>query len=110
MKRALTRSVSILLLVGVLGSVQAGEHMKKVGTISGAVLEVVQVAIPKLREKQLNPDDYEVSVFETDSSFVVLFDDPNRPAGQRGSTEKVPAFEVEIAKADRRVVRANFVR
>lgn len=84
--------------------------MKEVGSISGAALAVIQAATPKLEEHDLKLENYTVSVFETDSSYLVLFTDPKRPADQRGSTTGLIGFEVEVSKAGLQVTRANFVR
>ena len=84
--------------------------MKQIDSMRGTVLQVVQAALPKFEEKGLKLDEYIVSVFEQESSFIVVFDDPERPVGQRGSTTNVMAFEVEITKQGLQAVRANFVR
>ena len=84
--------------------------MKRIDSISGASLKVIEAALPKFEEQGMKLDKYAVSVFEQESSFLVVFDDPNRPASQRGSTTTVIGYEVEVSKQGLRVVRSNFVR
>lgn len=84
--------------------------MEPSDSILGTTLKVIQAAMPRFEEQGLKLNKYVVSVFEQESSFIVVFDDPKRPAGQRGSTPDVTAFEVEIKKQGLQVVRANFVR
>ncbi len=100
----------MVMLCAVAFRVEAGETMKPIGSISGTALRVIQAATPLLQENGLHLEHYLVSVFEEDSSYVVVFDDPNRPKGQRGSTASVQAFEVEVSKIEFRVIHAHFVR
>jgi hypothetical protein len=44
------------------------------------MLQVVRAALPKFEAQELPLDRYEVSVFQQESSFIVLFDDPERGA------------------------------
>jgi len=73
-------------------------------------MAVVRAALPKFDEQGLKLEQYKISVFAQESSFLVVFDDTERPHGQRGSTSSVIAFEVEISKKGLKVTRANFVR
>ena len=84
--------------------------MELIDSIRGTALQVVQAALPKFEEQGMKLDEYVISVFEQESSFLVVFDDPNRPSGQRGSSPGVIAFEVEISKQGLQAIRSNFVR
>jgi len=46
--------------------------MEQIGSMRGTVFHAVQAALPKLEEKGLKLDDYVVSVFERESSFIVV--------------------------------------
>ena len=83
--------------------------MKLTGSISGVALGVIQTAIPKAIENGLDLKLYSVSVYDQASSYLVIFDDPKAPAGQRGSGALV-GYEVEVSKPDLRIIRANFIR
>jgi hypothetical protein len=83
------------------------QHME---SISGKSLRIIQMALPEAARKNLDLVKFKVEVLELEFSYLVIFDDPNRPAGQRGSTSKVQCFEVEIRKSDLFVLRANFAR
>jgi hypothetical protein len=103
-------SLGAAILLGVVALAHAEAPMKEVGSIAGTTLKVIEAATPKLAEQNLRVEDYAVTVFEKDSSFLVLFTDPKQPPGQRGSTTTTIGFEVEISKTGLQVVRANFMR
>lgn len=84
--------------------------MQPIDSIAGGSLRIIEAALPKFEERGLKLDKYAVSVFEQEDSFVVVFDDPQRPQGRRGSQADLIAFEVEVEKKGLRVIRANYVR
>jgi hypothetical protein len=88
----------------------AGEAVKMKASVPGTALKVIHAAMPKFDEQRLDLGKYEVLVVEEESSFTVVFTDPSRQAGQRGSTSSVQTFEVEIRKKDLGIIRANFAR
>jgi len=76
--------------------------MKTIDSVSGASLNIIQAALPKLEEKGLKREKYVVRVFEQEVVvFLVVFDDPNRPAGQRGNSPNLVGYEVEVSKQAR---------
>ena len=89
------------------GSV-AGFHER--GSILGVDLKAIQAALPIFEKHGLKIDDYKVVVIEDREFVVVIFDDPDRPPGQIGSTARKVAFEVRLRRSDRSVVGSNFVR
>jgi len=107
---AFTALLGAAVLYGVVALAHAETRMKEIGSIAGTTLKVIEAATLKLAEQNLRVEDYTVSVFENDSSFIVLFIDPKHPPGQRGSTTTTMGFEVEISKRGLQVVRANFTR
>ncbi len=105
----LTSSIAWLILC--LSSITASSaDLKAVESISGKGFHIIEAAIPATVPHKLNINQYRISVMESDSSFVVLFEDPNAKPGQRGSTAKMSSFEVELSKHGLRVIRSNFVR
>lgn len=54
--------------------------------------------------------DYKIQVVGEGEAVVVIFTAADQPAGTRGGGGSKPAYEVEMAAADRRVLRSNFVR
>jgi hypothetical protein len=108
------RTLSVSLVLGCLGNAaHAEESLRKVVQIGGGAARVVQIAVTELQRMapQQELRGYAVFVYESDSAFVVIFDDPARiPSQQLGSSAAMPTFEVEIVKSDLRVVRKSFVR
>ena len=103
-------SLAAVTLFAIAHRAEGESPMKEIGSISGTTLRVIQAANPKLEEHNLKLEDYNVSVFEKDSEFLVLFTDPKQPSGQRGSSTALIGFEVELSKTGLRVIRANFMR
>jgi hypothetical protein len=79
-------------------------------SISGKTLKVIQSALPEAARNNVDFTKYLILVAESDSSYVVCFDDPERKPGQRGSTNRMLSFEVEIRKETLQVIRSNFIR
>ena len=109
--RSLRLSWVVLLGIPLISS-WASERisLKQMDSISGTGLQVVQVALPKFVEKKLVLEKYKVKVYDAGSSYVVIFDDPNRRMGQLPGTAAVPVYEVEVAKDGLKVLRAMFSR
>ena len=105
-------ATGLLLTLYFVAASQNGsaDYMNSIESISGSTLELVLAAMPKFQEQNLDLKIYNVSVYELDSSFLVLFDDPKREHGQRGGSPRMLVFEVEISKQGLQVIRANFVR
>ena len=80
------------------------------GSILGVDLKAIQRALPVFEKHGMKVDGYRVIVIEENESIIVLFDDPERSPGQRGSTARMVSFEVRLKKADLTVVGSNFVR
>lgn len=81
-----------------------------VESISGKSIQIIQVALPEAARSNIALEKYKVVVMESGSSYLVVFDDPQRVEGQRGSTARMPSFEVEVRKDDLKIVRSSFVR
>lgn len=83
---------------------------KQIESISGASFKVIKIAVLELERKGLKIDDYKIILFDSGNSFIVVFEDPERPKSERGSVIGVPGFEVEVSKNKFNIVRSNFVR
>jgi hypothetical protein len=79
--------------------------------ISGTVAKYVSVASSEF-EKKLNVkwQNYSVSINEHEDIVSISFFSKDMVAGQRGSTEGVPGFEIKIRKADLKVLESQFIR
>jgi hypothetical protein len=76
----------------------------------GASLKWVHVAEPEFQKRGLNLNHYTVSVVEHKDTVEVILTSFDASKQARGSSGTYPAFEVEIAKADDKVIRSNYVR
>jgi hypothetical protein len=63
------------------GSASANSEL--IDTMRGTTLQIVRAALPKFEAQGFPLDRYEVSVFQQESSFIVLFDDPERDDARR---------------------------
>jgi hypothetical protein len=79
-------------------------------SISGRSFRAIQAAIPELERNKLGVEGYRIRVHESGASVFVLFGDPNAPKGLRGSWGDRPAFSVELARDDLRIIRSQFER
>ena len=83
-------------------------QIQHIDPMSGANYPAIEKAVSRLRERGLKVDDYEIKLLRKDDNLIVIFVDPHRPPGMRGSSGK-PGFEVEMSP-DLHVVRENFAR
>src|SRR5437868_5368357 len=83
---------------------------KERGSILGVDLKAIQAALPTFEKHGMKVDGYRVIVIEEKESIVVLFEDPERPPEQMGSTKRMVSFEVRLRKTDLSIVESHFVR
>src|SRR5690349_14132416 len=79
-------------------------------SISGKYVKILQAALIEASKNKIDIEKYRIQIAENHASYFVVFDDPARKDSQRGSSDNMLSFEVEIKKNDFQVVRANFVR
>jgi hypothetical protein len=105
-------AIALSLGVSLMGSsaMAAQDEFKVIDTIAGSSQKLIQTALSEFTRHGLDLNGYRIVVLTEDGHHVVLFEDLEAPAGQRGSTSKKPSFEVELSEDGARVVRANFVR
>lgn len=87
-----------------------GHGLKIVDRVSGHSLRAIQVAQSSFNNRGLNLDDYKVTVMEIGSSVIVLYEDKDTRAGQRGSSTSKPSYEVELRNGSLELIRENFSR
>jgi hypothetical protein len=88
----------------------AGAQTIEPESILGTDYLAIQAAMPEFEAKGLDISKYRIFVWKEDSSIIVLFDDPNRPPGIRGSSPNLRTFGVELRASDLKVLKANFQR
>lgn len=107
----MTRAIFlVVLLLATPVFMSAQPTYQIVESISGKSLKIIEAALPEAVRKHLDVGKYKIVVMQSEQSYLVVFDDPNRPEGQRGSTSRMPGFEVEVRREDLQVIRSNFVR
>jgi hypothetical protein len=86
--------------------------VKEIGVLSSTTVRIVQAATPVFLQTGLDIAPYRAEIFETDRSYVVLFQDANfdRPPGHRGSSPHRPEYEVELEKSSLKLLGSHFVR
>ena len=76
----------------------------------GTAIKWIEVATPEFRRRNLDLNNYTVSIFDDgDSVFVVLIS-LDQPEGARGSAGTYPGYEVEISKKDMTVLRSYYAK
>jgi hypothetical protein len=76
---------------------------------------LIEIAMAEVKKMSLNVEKHRIGISEMEKTFLVVFSDPEpapTPPGviPWGNQGKMPAFEVEISKADLKVIRSNFIK
>jgi hypothetical protein len=79
-------------------------------TLPGAYLKWLHIAETEIRRKNLDADNYVVTVVVREETATVIFKSADAPEGAKGSGGSHAGYEVEIKKKDSKVVRSNYVR
>ena len=64
----------------------------------------------QLHRDGLKVENYQITVDTSDTSILVTFDDASRAVGQRGSSPRLPGFEVEVNAATLTILRSDFAK
>lgn len=104
-----TINIALLFLQIFVGTAQGVDTMNREISLAGQHLKVLEDAATEFRKKGLDILKYKVSLYREGTSYLVMFEDPEISESQRGSSPRMPSFEVEI-DSDFQVVRANFSR
>jgi len=109
MKRRWLMAVGfVFLLGGRLAMSQSNEPTTT--TFPGVYLKWLRIAEVEIRRKNLDADNYVISVVERAETVTVIFRAVDAPEGTKGSGGSHPGYEVEIKKKDSKIVRSNYVR
>ncbi|WP_299945277.1 hypothetical protein [uncultured Microbulbifer sp.] len=104
------RMVAIVALF-ISGSIVAADQevsvLKKEISLTGEQLVAFKLALDELKKRNLGTQNYKGTLYKFGENYVVIFEDPASPTGQRGSASKVRTFEVELSP-NHEVVRASF--
>jgi hypothetical protein len=88
----------------------AAEDCPKQRSLSGADLQIIQIAMPEFARQSFDIQSYDVAVEERGDLYIVSASDPKKPQGYRGSQPGRPELSIEISKSERKVVRSYFNR
>jgi hypothetical protein len=72
--------------------------------------QAIRVALDEFKKHLFNTDGYRTTVVQAHSSIWVIFQDPDLPAGWRGSSDTKLGFEVELSQDATRVIKSHFIR
>jgi len=106
----------VLALIVVISCLQWSALMaqsnppKVIAEFNGSSLKWIHAAEPEFQRRNLDLDNYTVSVVEDNESVAVTLTSSDSVKGARGSSGSYPGFTVEISKKDKKVMRANYVR
>jgi hypothetical protein len=101
---------AIIFTVTGVSAMDLHQELKVVDTVSGHSLRAIQVAYASFSKRNLNLDEYKITVIELGSSVIVLFENKEPLPGQRGSRAANSSYEVELRKGTLELVRENFSR
>jgi hypothetical protein len=88
---------------------KASEYEQKI-LISGVQFIAMQTALDEFNKYNIDLIKYEITLFESDIAWIIVFQATDTPKGTRGSISNLPGFEVEIDKNTNKITRSNFVR
>lgn len=78
-------------------------------SLSGKQLAMIEVAVLELKKHDIDVLNYQLFLYKTGKSYLVVFDDPERARSQRGSSQNMLTFEVEI-DSDLKILKSHFSR
>jgi hypothetical protein len=110
MRTTVTATISLAICLAYNLIAQSPQPHPEIETISGRNFVVIQSAAAEAARRGLDVSTYKITILDRGSSCTVMFQDPERPATQMGSTERMLGFDVEVSRKDLRIVRSHFVR
>ena len=79
--------------------------------LPGTAIKWIEIAMPEFRRRNLDLNNYTVSIFDDgDFVFVVLTSLDQPKGGAKGSAGTYPGYEVEISKKDMTVLRSYYAK
>lgn len=105
-------AIAVLSMCATMASLAQPRYPRVVAKFPGASLKWVHIAEPEFQKKGINLEHYTVSVLdEKDTVDVVLMSlDASTDPRVMGSSGTYPGFDVEISKANNKVVQSYYVR
>jgi hypothetical protein len=109
--RKLLWVMMVAVLTFVAGGMMAQSRpLKVVAQFPGSSLKWIHIAEAEFQQKQLDLDNYTVTVVEHEESMDVILRSHDSKEETRGSSGTFPGYEVEISKKDMKVVGSNYSR
>lgn len=108
MKRVLVAALLLVALAGAAAAASLAPQQRHV--ISGKDYLIVAAAVAAAPEHRDPVEAYGIHIYEDDTTYVVVFLDPDRPHGRGSTSLKMFEFEVELNKHDLSPIRWYGVR
>ncbi len=103
--------ISVLLCIGLGWSAAVERHFVVKAEFPGSSLKWIHVAEAQFKQQGLDVDKYTVCLIYKDDSVVVMLENPGTEGSKSyGNPGPLPEYEVEITKADSKIIRANYIR
>lgn len=96
--RNMVRMVVVFSMATLAVSTTVANRGNEMLSLSGQTFRAIEVAVNELDHHGLKVENYQITVETAATSIFVVFDDVSRAIGQRGSSPRVPGFEVEIRR------------
>lgn len=78
--------------------------------IDGSHAAAINVAISNAKNKGIDIGEYQITLMETASAWIVAFAHRNVPRGFRGSPPGMPGYDITLRKKDLAVITEAFSR
>ena len=85
-------------------------HPSAVADFPANAIKWIEIATPEFRQRNLDLNNYTVSIIDDRGSVFVILIPLDQPKGVRGSVGKHPGYEVEISKEDMTILRSYYTR
>jgi hypothetical protein len=109
-RRYLFAMIAVLSIQGWNTAMAQSNPLRVVAEFPGSYMKWIRAAEPEFQRKQLDLDNYNISVVDQESSVVIVLTSSDASKEGRGITGTHPGYEVEVSKKDQKVVRSNYVR
>lgn len=76
----------------------------------GTTFLAIQAAATEATRNGVDVSKYKIIAEKAEYSYIITFDDPQRPPGEVGSTARMFSFEVEVSTKDLHIIRSHLVR
>jgi len=107
------RILALLVVASVFcGSMSMAQSNKfdVITEFPGGYLKWIHIAEPEFKRRNMNLDDYKITVVDKGESIAVFIVSSDAPENCMGSCGSHPAYDVEISKKDSKMIRQNYMR